>query len=309
MRLKLGTFALLIIAFSAGSANALLLGIDGHDPSQPFLLTIPQNGNVLLDRVLQITNTSTTVSVMAWQLDLWLHPLSGAQGSVLFQSTGTPDDSLFGPDPGPQSDLNAPSNQFIASDADTSEEFDGVPVSQNEHRNLLQTTISATPTASGTFELIMPEFNPEAPEQGSSWIDAETFETQGFENSWPSSVPGYILIGTIQINPTASVGDYNNDQVIDNLDYATWRAAFGESAVPPGQGADGNQNGIVDVADYVVWRNSVTAGSGALLVEASNVPEPVGLSTWMTAMIGILFTSRFRSRRATYPNSVATLRT
>ena len=308
MRYKLGIFALLIISFSTGNANALLLGINGHDPAQPFVLTSQQNGNVLLDRVLQIKNVSTTVSVLAWQLELRLHPVNGAQGSVLFQSTGTPDDSLFGSDPGPQSDLSAPSNQFLAFDADSSEEFDGTPVSQNEYRNILQATIWASPTASGTFELIMPEFNQEAPEQGSSWIDAETFETQGFENSWPSSLPGYILIGTIQINPTASVGDYNNDQVIDNLDYATWRAAFGASAVPAGQGADGNENGIVDAADYVVWRKTVTAGSGALLTEAGNVPEPAGLSTWITAMIGIMLTSRFRSRCITHPNSVATLR-
>ncbi|MEO7402483.1 MAG: hypothetical protein ABIU95_02300, partial [Burkholderiales bacterium] len=238
-----------------------------------------------------------------------LHAVSGALGSVLFQSTGTPDDSLFGPDPGPQSDLSVPSDQFLAFDADSSEEFDGTPVTQNENRNILQTTIWASPTSSGTFELIMPEFNPDAPEQGSSWIDAETFETQGFENSWPSSVPGYILLGTIQINPMAPVGDYNNDQVIDNLDCATWRAAFGASAVPAGQGADGNHNGVVDAADYVVWRNSVTAASGALLAEASNVPEPACLSTWFTAMMGILLTRRFRSRCITYPNFVASLRT
>jgi hypothetical protein len=306
MRLRFGTFAILFVAISTGNANALFLGIDGHDPTQPFVLAIPQNGSVLLDHAIQITNTFSTVSVLAWQLDLQLRPLAGAQGSLLFQSTGTPEDGLFAPDPEPETDLDAPSDRFIATDGDN--EFVGVPITQNEHRNILKTTIWASPNASGTFELVTPEFGPS--DDRSSWMDPD-IEPHGFENSTPSSIPGYILIGTIQITPTALVGDYDDDQVVDNLDYGIWLASFGAPAVPAGQGADGNHNGVIDAADYVVWRKSVTAGSGALLAEASNVPEPVCLAYWITAVVVILLillTSRFRSRGTNCPYSVATLR-
>jgi uncharacterized delta-60 repeat protein len=49
-------------------------------------------------------------------------------------------------------------------------------------------------------------------------------------------------------------GDYNRDGTVNNLDYSTWRAIFGQSGT--GLAADGNGNGIVDTADYVVWRNN-----------------------------------------------------
>ncbi len=60
----------------------------------------------------------------------------------------------------------------------------------------------------------------------------------------------------------AITGDYDESGTVNNGDYDTWRANFG-NMVPPGSGADGSDNGVVDAADYVVWRKNVGAtGSG-----------------------------------------------
>jgi uncharacterized delta-60 repeat protein len=57
-------------------------------------------------------------------------------------------------------------------------------------------------------------------------------------------------------------GDYNRDGHVDNLDYGTWRASFGQSGA--GLAADGNGDGTVDAADYVVWRNNIGRSSQGL---------------------------------------------
>lgn len=83
-------------------------------------------------------------------------------------------------------------------------------------------------------------------------------------------------------------GDYNLDAVIDDLDYETWKAAFG-STVYPYAGADGNGNGVVDAADYTVWRDhmssSVAGGVGAIASANSDagVPEPAAIGLVVTA--------------------------
>ena len=73
---------------------------------------------------------------------------------------------------------------------------------------------------------------------------------------------------TLEIVP-AIPGDYNRDGVVDAMDIATWRAAFGSLSA---LNSDGNGNGIVDAADYVVARNNfaVNHASGSQYV----VPEP-----------------------------------
>jgi uncharacterized delta-60 repeat protein len=55
-------------------------------------------------------------------------------------------------------------------------------------------------------------------------------------------------------NVDATPGDYNRDGTVNDLDYATWRASFGQTGAA--LAADGNGDGTVDTADYVVWRNA-----------------------------------------------------
>jgi uncharacterized delta-60 repeat protein len=78
-------------------------------------------------------------------------------------------------------------------------------------------------------------------------------------------------------------GDYNRDGTVNNLDYATWRASFGQ--VGAAVAADGNGNGIVDTADYVVWRNNFgrSSAQGVSNVISSAVAlsgfEPAGVAS------------------------------
>ena len=48
-------------------------------------------------------------------------------------------------------------------------------------------------------------------------------------------------------------GDYNEDRIVDEADYAFWKSHYGATS---GEGltADGNGNGVVDAADYIIWR-------------------------------------------------------
>ncbi|TWT35138.1 CotH protein [Posidoniimonas corsicana] len=64
-------------------------------------------------------------------------------------------------------------------------------------------------------------------------------------------------------------GDYNNDSVVDQADYAVWRADYGKSASP----ADGNQDGRVDAADYTLWRDNL--GASAVVAAPAPADLPV----------------------------------
>jgi hypothetical protein len=54
-------------------------------------------------------------------------------------------------------------------------------------------------------------------------------------------------------SPVGLPGDYNNDAVVDLVDYVLWRKAMNQT-VPPFSGADGDGDGVVDQDDYGVWR-------------------------------------------------------
>jgi CotH kinase protein/Chitobiase/beta-hexosaminidase C-terminal domain/Lamin Tail Domain len=57
-------------------------------------------------------------------------------------------------------------------------------------------------------------------------------------------------------------GDYSNNGLVEETDYAVWRANYGNS-VPSGTSADGNGDGVVNTADYVVWRKYFSSSTGA----------------------------------------------
>ncbi len=75
-------------------------------------------------------------------------------------------------------------------------------------------------------------------------------------------------------------GDYNQDGVVNQYDYTTWRQAFGTNYAA----ADGNGNGIVDAADYTIWRNNVSGAGSGSVSGAAGVPEP----STIVLMLGLL---------------------
>ncbi|TWT77922.1 hypothetical protein Pla123a_17210 [Posidoniimonas polymericola] len=67
-----------------------------------------------------------------------------------------------------------------------------------------------------------------------------------------------------------TVGDYNNDGLVNAADYTVWRDTFGDT-VPAGSGADGSGNGSIDLADYNTWVSNYGASGVAA---ATAAPEP-----------------------------------
>ncbi len=106
-----------------------------------------------------------------------------------------------------------------------------------------------------------------------------------FDGSWTAAplpaaaieLPAFSQV--ILIDPQACpnclgvAGDYNQDGMVNQADYQTWRASFGSANVV----ADGNGDGVVDAADYAVWRRAVTATDQPIkntLASATFIPEP-----------------------------------
>jgi hypothetical protein len=272
------------------SSYAISIALSGAATSDPFLITVPRDSLNSTDLVLTAMNeTDSTLSVIGWQLRLQLLPRAGATGNLLFQSAMTAPDSLFGPDPGPISDLSEPSPQLVVTDLDTVTST-GQPIHPDMPRNILKLNLSADLNTSGVFELITPEFDPANPDDKSFWLAPEDTTPRPIANSARSDIPGSILLGTIHVTSagTPILGDYNGDGVVDVVDYERWRAAFGTAATPPGGGADGNGNAVVDAADYVVWRNATGGVASSRGAEGTaSIPEP---ATCLGMVLGLCLT-------------------
>jgi len=76
--------------------------------------------------------------------------------------------------------------------------------------------------------------------------------------------------------PAQPSGDFNNDNVVNAVDYAVWREQLGQT-VAIGSGADGNFDGVVDAEDFTVWRSQfgtvvpAEAASTASILPASPI--------------------------------------
>lgn len=96
--------------------------------------------------------------------------------------------------------------------------------------------------------------------------------------SWYASAP---TPGVTNFLPNLP-GDYDQNGIVQQNDYAVWRASFGSTT---SLDADGNGNGVIDAADYTVWRDNLgaslpaTIGSGGSTQAAPEVntdPSPDG---------------------------------
>lgn len=93
-------------------------------------------------------------------------------------------------------------------------------------------------------------------------------------------------------------GDFNTDGIVDAADYSVWRDTLGDTAIPPGSGADANGNGVIDAADYAIWKanfGSVASVPGSAAASGAAVPEP---GTLMLLMVSLLALPGRRNRRS-----------
>jgi hypothetical protein len=107
-------------------------------------------------------------------------------------------------------------------------------------------------------------------------------------------------VGSINLAPPTTTGDYNGDLTVDAADYTVWRDTFGQE-VDAGTGADGDPNGKIDGGDFDFWKSNfgeVLGGSGGGSVLAVIVPEPAVLSLVILGLAAFIFAAiRTRSQR------------
>jgi hypothetical protein len=286
---------MMFLCFSATDALALSIGYGGS--SLPFSVNYHPDVQPSIEAIIEVVNNSSAAAVaLAWQLQLEIRSVEGAHGQLLFQSTSTPPNSLFGQMPGPMSDLTSPSSTVLASDSDSTN-FSGVEISSHSARNILQLTLQASPDAAGAFQLITPEFDAANPNSASSWFPADGTDPVAFDNAAPSAFSGFVLLGIVNVSSTYRSGDYDRDGVVGPLDYDLWRAHFGNSVSTPGTDADGNQNSIVDAADYVIWRSNLPAAQPTSGSEAFGkaAPEP-GTMTFALVTLALMACRRYYGR-------------
>ena len=93
-------------------------------------------------------------------------------------------------------------------------------------------------------------------------------------------------------------GDYNEDGVVDTIDYTVWRDSLGQ--VGTGLAADGDASGAIDAGDYDVWKLHFgeAAGNGSAGASPSQVPEPTSLLlACLSAAALLLIRRRAKSHR------------
>jgi hypothetical protein len=92
---------------------------------------------------------------------------------------------------------------------------------------------------------------------------------------------------TIVLGPPPATGDYNDDGIVNAADYVVWRNSVGHMGV--GLAADGDGDGEINDGDYSLWRMHFgeAVGSSGSTVDSAAVPEPLGQSMLLVAIITI----------------------
>lgn len=100
---------------------------------------------------------------------------------------------------------------------------------------------------------------------------------------------------TTYMIPALKPGDYNADGVVDQNDYAFWKANFASFSRLAADGSDNNQ---IDAGDYVIWRKGLATAGVSTSVR---VPEP-SISSFLLSLGGIFFVASLRrSERISRP--------
>src|SRR4051794_40739063 len=103
---------------------------------------------------------------------------------------------------------------------------------------------------------------------------------QMFLTPWPQTTGGQLIAsGSLEfsvadfVSPSRLAGDYNDDGVVDAIDYTVWRNHLGQSMTLPNDATPGT----VTQADYDVWRANFRNQSGSGAGATVTVPEPAAM--------------------------------
>ena len=80
-------------------------------------------------------------------------------------------------------------------------------------------------------------------------------------------------------------GDYNNDGLVNAVDYTVWRDSLNQTGF--GLAADGDADGVIGASDYQVWKAAY--GSANTIGAAIAVPEPVAAGLLLTTCLAVAF--------------------
>src|SRR5690606_321637 len=98
----------------------------------------------------------------------------------------------------------------------------------------------------------------------------------------------------ILLSAPRTIGDFNDDGVVDAADYVVWRNSVGSADLA----ADANGDQMVDATDYAIWKSNygrVIPTSGP--VRPGQVPEPATLLVVASAAV-LAACCRLRGRRS-----------
>ncbi|MCO6046776.1 glycosyl hydrolase family 18 protein [Aeoliella sp. ICT_H6.2] len=120
------------------------------------------------------------------------------------------------------------------------------------------------------------DFNPVITKLGLQSLYEGSFTVS---NVWIGTAADYFAL------PSAAIGDFNGDGLVDLADYSVWRNSLGISGdyLP----ADADGNGTVDAGDYAVWKLNFGT-SAAAVAQATGVPEPHTLVLVAIAAVGLV---------------------
>jgi hypothetical protein len=161
--------------------------------------------------------------------------------------------------------------------ADTTYLFVGKVAGNGSGANLLQASLFASGSSVGNFAAT--SFPWAITAQGSAGYNPVITQLQFTSLHEANYTVSNVWVGTAAdffALPSAAMGDFNADGVVNAADYAVWRKTFGQTGA--GLAADGNGNHQVDSGDFDVWRahfgQIVDGGGGSGSASQPAVPEP-----------------------------------
>jgi len=99
--------------------------------------------------------------------------------------------------------------------------------------------------------------------------------------------------GSVNLSPTLTTGDYNDNGVVDAADYTVWRNQLGQAIAMPNETVT---LGMVTQEDYAAWKANFGNAAGSGSFSNTKVPEP---ATLVLLTVGTLATCS--RRRAAAP--------